>query len=163
MKIANKTKITLFTIPVILIVSCVVYWNIENNKFLNERKNLIIGSYVIDLERTNLGIYSDSIDLYKNLTLTFHKNMTFVMNQKVPFIADSSGIWEVGGMNKWCVLYYTSFVEKYNKEVGDQFTVPYLDNGDRIMYINSLTPQASQLRLTDMQRVYFKKILNTLN
>lgn len=116
-----------------------------------DKKRSIIGEYKLDLYRTDLGIYKDSIEKYKHLTLTFNKDMTFPLNFPVPFMADSHGIWKVGDMNEWCKLIYPN-------NIADQFGIPYYEKGDSILYINSATPHYSQKNISDVYKIFFVKI-----
>jgi hypothetical protein len=135
----------------------IIYFQIENHKYLNKKANTLIGTFILDLERTNLGKYSDSINEYKNLTLEFKRDKTFRINKSVPFIADTAGIWKVGGMEEWAYIYYNNWKDKYDKGIpGDQITEGYLNNGDSIFYINSVTPRSDQFRNSDVHVVYFK-------
>ena len=47
------------------------------------------------------------------LILTFNRDMTFSLNFPVPFMAASHGIWEVGGMDEWCKLIYSNYINEY--------------------------------------------------
>jgi len=141
-----------------LIVAYIIFWIIENQIYLNNLTNTLIGTFVLDLERTNLGIYSDSVDIYKDLTIVFKKDKTFRLNKSVPFIADTMGTWIVGGRNRWSYIYFECFIKKYGKEApGTPITEGYFNKGDTIFYINSVTPRADQLRKSDVHVVYFKR------
>ena len=52
------------------------------------------GTYILDLKNSDLNGYEKDSALYKNLTITFRADGTFILNRDVPFIYDSSGIWE---------------------------------------------------------------------
>lgn len=134
-----------------LIIGYTLYWCISNNDYKMDKKRSIIGEYKLDIYRTELGIYKDSIDKYKHLMLTFNQDMTFSLNFPVPFMAASHGIWEVGGMDEWGKLIYSN-------NIVDQFGIPYYDNGDSILYINSATPHCSQRNQSDVYKIFFVKI-----
>ena len=141
-----------------LIVAYIIFWIVGNQIYLNNKANSLIGTFVLDLERTNLGMYSDSIDTYKDLTIEFKRNKTFKLNKSVPFIADTTGTWKVGYPSRLNYIYYDSWKAKYREEVtGDNISEGYIDKGDSIFYINSVTPRADQLRKSDVRVVYFKK------
>lgn len=137
-----------------LIIGYALYWCVSNNDYKMDKKRSIIGEYKLDLYRTDLGIYKDSIEKYKHLTLTFNKDMTFSLNFPVPFMADSHGIWKVGDMNEWCKLIYSN-------NIADQFGIPYYEKGDSILYINSATPNYSQKNISDVYKIFFCKKLNS--
>ena len=61
-----------------------------------------------------------------------------------------NGKWNVGGMGEWCEI-------EYSNTIKDQFAVPYEDNGDSILYINSATPQHSQMYKSNVYKIYFVK------
>ena len=134
-----------------LIIGYALYWCVSNNDYKMDKKRSIIGEYKLDLYRTDLGIYKDSIEKYKHLTLTFNKDMTFSLNFPVPFMADSHGIWKVGDMNEWCKLIYSN-------NIADQFGIPYYEKGDSILYINSATPHYSQRNISDVYKIFFVKM-----
>ncbi len=141
----------------VFILGYIIYFQIENHKYLKERANLIIGVYVLDTKRTNLGKYSDSIEYYRDLVIEFKKNKTFRLNKSVPFIADTCGIWKVGGMDEWSEIFYNNKILKFGKKYCDQISESYLDNEDSVMYINSVTPRADQFGKSDVSIVYFRK------
>lgn len=134
-----------------LIIGYALYWGISNNDYKMDKKRSIVGEYKLDIYRTELGAYKDSIDKYKHLILTFNRDMTFSLNFPVPFMAASHGIWEVGGMDEWCKLIYSN-------NIVDQFGIPYYDNGDSILYINSATPHYSQRNISEVYKIFFVKI-----
>ena len=53
-------------------------------------------------------------------------------------------------MGEWCEI-------EYSNTIKDQLAVPYEDNGDPILYINSATPQHSQINKSDGYKSYFVK------
>jgi hypothetical protein len=111
-----------------------------------------LGTYELDLHKTNLGNYKkDSIN-YKRLQIIFKSDSTFIMNMKVPFMYDSVGTWEAGNMQEWNYLYYASF--KYSKAgTGEQFTRP--EYADSSFLLNSSTLQKGSQSIGE---IYFKKI-----
>lgn len=141
------------------IIIIIILWTIQNKIYSKKATSSLIGTFVLDLERTDLGMYSDSIDDYKDLTIEFKKDKTFKFNKSVPFIADTIGTWEArgAGVEKWNYIYYDNWKAKYAKGItGDQFS--FIDEGDFVFYINSIIPRADQLRKSDVRVVYFKKI-----
>ena len=138
-----------------LIVAYVIFWIVGNQIFVNDKAKRYVGVFVLDLERTNLGIYSDSIDLYRDLTIELKQNKRFKLNKSVPFIADTTGKWKVGRPSKLNYIYYDNWKNEYKKGItGDWF---WLEDGN-ILCIQSITPRADQLRKSDVRVVYFKKI-----
>lgn len=110
-----------------------------------------MGKYKLDIHRTNLGIYKKKVEKYKGLILTFNADKTFSLNISVPFMAGTNGKWNIGGVGEWCEI-------EYSNTIKDQFAVPYEDNGDSILYINSATPQYSQINKSDVYKIYFVKM-----
>ncbi len=117
------------------------------------RKDILkrqLGTYIIDFQKTNLGNYYIDRELYKNLQITFNKDLTFSFNMKVPFIFDSAGTWSPskGAFEEWNWLYY-----KKNPKISTQFTEPW--KLDSVFYMNSTTPQSGK---ENIKEIYFKKI-----
>lgn len=149
-------KILIGILLFFFILGCFTLWYVNNSNTKRERKRKIVGTYTLDVTRTRLGVYADSTEYYKGLKLILRENMTFSMNMSVPFIADSSGTWKVGGMEEWSELYYDCCHNKYKEGMsGDQFSEPY--EKDSILYINSAMPKASQRDISNVGKVYFKK------
>ena len=165
-KILKKIKFMIkliFIISLGLIVGYMVFWIISKQIYIKKETNTLIGTFLLDLEKTNLGIYSDSIEDYQNLIIEFKKDKTFRFNKSVPFIADTVGTWEFGyGLEEWHYIYYDSWKLKYKEGVtGDQFSRIYKENFG--IMINSITPRADQLHKSDVRVVYFKKIEDPQN
>jgi hypothetical protein len=112
--------------------------------------NMQIGTYLLDIKRTNLGVYNKDTTLYKQLLIFFKSDSTFYLNMNVPFIYDSVGKWSVAGayIEDWNILYF-----KRNNKISDQFTSPWSE--DSIFYINSATPREGNELI---QKIYFRKI-----
>ena len=109
-----------------------------------------IGTYTLDINKTDLGVYKKDSAIYEKLTITFNKDSTFYFNMKVPFIYDSSGKWisRGNGLDDWDWLYYK------NSSIQSQFKGP-LDENDSLIYFNG-TP--SRQGFKGIQGIYFKKI-----
>ena len=146
-KMTMLIKLFLIYIQTIIIIGC-------NGNNVAKKKNFQkqLGTYVLDIRRTNLGSYAKDSDLFKNLYITFKEDSTFIMNMKTPFIYDSIGIWNVGGtgVEAWNYLSY-----KRNRNITTQFTQPW--TSDSIFYMNSTTPRDSA---DFIQEIYFKKIIS---
>lgn len=96
-------------------------WNSQTGRIENFQEQL--GTYELDIQKTNLGSYKKDSNIYKKLRITFKRDSTFIMNMKVPFMYDSIGIWEAGNMKEWNWLEFKSF--NYSKAgTGEQFTRP---------------------------------------
>ena len=134
----------------LIIIGYALYWYISDCHYKEAKFRNIVGKYKLDTNRTDLGIYKDSIYKYTYLTLTFNADYTFFLNFPVPFMNKMNGKWKVGGMGEWCEI-------EYSNTIKDQFAVPYEDNGDSILYINSATPQHSQINKSDVYKIYFVK------
>lgn len=118
-----------------------------------------LGTFVLDIQKTDLGQYRENVSTYKNLTLTFNEDYTFYFNMKVPFIYDSVGTWKSSGssIEEWNTLYYNSW--DYSKSsTGEQFT--QCCDAESTFYINSATPQSGK---ENIKRIYFKKISSEIN
>jgi len=114
-----------------------------------------VGIFVLDLEKTDLGIYSDSIELYKDLTIEFKRNGTFKFNKSVPFIADTTGYLKTARAGRWNEIYYNNWKGKITN---DQIGHIGVYDGDSIFYINSVTPRADQIGKSNVYQVFFRKI-----
>lgn len=114
-------------------------------KFLNNRE-LMVGVYMLNLSKTDLGRYSKDSVIYKNLSLELYKDGSFKFNMDVPFIYDSSGIWIKGNKNPedWNYLKYQK-----NKLISTQFDY----EGDEL-YLNSTTPKKGNQFI---QEIYFRR------
>ena len=146
------TKKSCLRTLLIIAVGYFAFWYIGNWYYLNEKERSLIGAYQLDLNRTDMGIYKDSMDCFKDLKLEFKSDGTFKMNMEVPFILSSTGTWKVGGMNRWNTIRYdTACLE-------DQISQPYLNENDTVFYINSVTPKKRERYRNGVNVVYFKKI-----
>ena len=134
-----------------LIVGYALYWCISDYYYKKGRERCIVGKYKLDIHRTNLGIYKKKVEKYKGLILTFNADKTFSLNISVPFMARTNGKWNIGGVGEWCEI-------EYSNTIKDQFAVPYEDNGDSILYINSPTPQKTYKKPTLIDKVFFVRI-----
>ena len=145
----NKTPIVFFVIIVVLAgQSCM--W--ESQKGRQESFDEQLGTYQLDIQKTNLKRYEKDSSIYKNLQIVFNADSTFKMNMKVPFMYDSIGTWEAGNMKEWNYLKYKNF--DYSKNgTGEQFTRP--EYPDSSFLLNSSTPQIGAEFIGE---IYFKKV-----
>jgi hypothetical protein len=152
MRNQNMTKKSCLRTLLIIAIGYFAFWYIGNWHYLKEKERSLIGTYQLDLNRTDMGIYKDSMDCFKDLKVEFRSDGTFKMNMEVPFILSSTGTWKVGGMNRWNTIRYdTAGLE-------DQISQPYLNENDTVFYINSVTPKKSERYRNGVNVVYFKKI-----
>ena len=115
-----------------------------------------LGTYILDIRKTALGPYSKDSNTYKNLTITFNADSSFIMNMKVPFLYDSVGSWTAGNMKEWNWLRFKSFhYGNLNEHSGSQFSRPYLKDSTVFFLINGATPQEGA---DFIQEMYFKKL-----
>jgi hypothetical protein len=115
-----------------------------------------LGTYILDIGKTALGRYSKDSTTFKNLTITFNSDSSFVMNMKVPFLYDSVGSWTAGNMKEWNWLRFKSFhYRDLNDHSGSQFTRPYLKDSTLFFLINGATPQDGA---DFIQEIYFRKL-----
>ncbi len=115
-----------------------------------------IGIYILDAPKTRLLEYGYDTAGYGNIKIEFKKDMTFLINKKVPFLFDSIGLWNSGGVDidEWNYLYYRSWsYSKYQENIGDQFS--HCCDSDSTFYINSATPQNGR---QSVREIYFKKL-----
>ena len=146
------TKKSCLRTLLIIAIGYFAFWYIGNWHYLKEKERSLIGTYQLDLNRTDMGIYKDSMDCFKDLKVEFRSDGTFKMNMEVPFILSSTGTWKVGGMNRWNTIRYdTAGLE-------DQISQPYLNENDTVFYINSVTQKKSEPYLNGVNVVYFKKV-----
>ena len=136
----------------LIVTGYFVFWHVGNRQYLKEKEKCLVGTYQLDLDRTDMGIYKDSMDCYKDLILEFKSDGTFKMNMEVPFILGSTGTWKVGGMNRWNTIRYDTL------GLEGQISQPYLDGNDTVLYFNSVTPKKSEPYLNGVNVVYFKKV-----
>lgn len=141
----------------IVFFSSIYLWiNKEKNKAKTVNFKKQLGVYALDIKKTELGIYSKKVDIYKNLQISFNLDGTFNMNMKVPFLFDSIGKWNAAGngLEDWNWLYYESWdYSKYKENIGNQFTSPW--TVDFSFYINGATPQKGE---QGIQMIYFIKV-----
>ena len=146
----KESKMKRFVIIFIsLIVGYALYWCISDYNYRYNKINSIVGIYKLDFNHTDSEIYKDSIEKYNNLRLIFNSDMTFSLSFSVPFMADTVGTWKVGGMDEWNeIVYHNDIIDQFGK----------FDDGDTIIYINSATPQHSQINKSDVYKIYFVKM-----
>lgn len=158
----KKYFVLLILVSLPIVLTC-TYFILYNSRAKEGRKNIfeqLLGVYILDINKTKLGVYSKDSIIYKNLSITLNADSTFNMNMKVPFIRDSVGRWRAGNMKEWNWLFFKSF--GYNKSMedmtnpgGTQFTRPYTENSNTYFLINSATPQDNAEVISD---IYFKKV-----
>jgi len=114
-----------------------------------------LGTYILDINRTNLGSYEKDSNIYKNLKITFNGDSTFIMNIRVPFFADSIGTWIAGNGSVYSYnqLFYKNV--DYKEMEGNQFFPPYLKGSDSIFLMNGVSANKGAEHIHE---IYFKKI-----
>ncbi len=114
-----------------------------------------LGTYILDMSRTELAEYTDDSNTYKNLTITFNQDSTFKMNIHAPFFADNCGTWIAGDglAYSYNQLFFQN--KEYKNLEGTQFFPPYLINGDTVFLINGASPVKNK---TSIQKIYFRKL-----
>lgn len=115
----------LILIVLILTVSC---YYAGNEKVFRRVFNELIGTFILNTNKTHLGGYD--IEKYKNLQITFTKDSSFYLNKKAPFIYDSVGKWlpTKGGVENWNWLFY-----KNDPNISTQFTE--VSSRDSVFYM----------------------------
>ena len=156
-----KIKSLLPTIVLGILFMLAIFLGVEYKIRADEGRrytfNELLGSYVIDLNKTKLGNeYTKDSNIYKSLSITFFPDSTFKMNKQVPFMYDSAGRWKAGNVNEWCWLLFANFKYGYNDEhPGSQFTRPYEEGSDTFFLINAATPRDNRKTISS---IYFKKV-----
>jgi hypothetical protein len=119
-------------------------------------KKEVTGTYLIDLNRTDLAEYTSNIDTYKNLSIRFNSDNTFRMNMQVPFIYDTIGRWTVSGsrLDEMNNLFFDE-LDYSGLTGGSPFTQVHYKEGDSIFYMHTPRPKEG---MNYLMRVYFKKI-----
>lgn len=134
------------TVCIGIFISCSCHNQIKERNFRNQ-----IGSYVLDVKKTDLGKYKADDSLYKKLSIIFRSDGTFSMNMDVPFIYDSSGTWTVGSaIDEWGKMIFSK-----NSKIDVQFD--YCCLGDSTFYMNSVTPKPG---FEPVYKIYFKRTGN---
>jgi hypothetical protein len=114
-----------------------------------------IGTYALDINRTELGEYKKDSNVYKNLTITFKEDSTFLMNMQAPFFADTLGTWIAGDGLAYSYNQLFFHNKEYKNLEGAQFFPPYLNGSDTIFLINGANPTKNK---TAIQKIYFRKL-----
>ena len=111
----------------------------------------LFGVYVLDIQKTDLGVYKFETEKYKNLQIIFEKDMTFRMSMSVPFAFDSCGTWEAEsfGVEDWGKVYF-----KRKNYIIDA-PLSGCCSADSTMYLNSVTPVEGK---QPVSAIYFKKL-----
>ena len=140
------------------IVFCIFsfFWmSCTNTVRKNEVFTRQIGTYILDIHRTELGEYKKDSSVYKNLKIIFRENSTFLMNVNAPFFADSLGTWIAsdGLAYSYNQLFFKN--KEYKNSEGTQFFPPYSNGSDTIFLINGASPSKNK---TSIQKIYFRKI-----
>ena len=132
-----------------ILVAWYFWYDYGNRQAAMKRFKDQVGTYFLDIRKTDLGVYSKDSALYQKLGITFKADSTFSMNMRVPFVFDSAGRWEAGGgLEDWNWLYY-----KANGNIRTQFDQCCLP--DSTFYLNSTTPQKGY---DFIQEIFFRKI-----
>jgi hypothetical protein len=125
-------------------------WTIMDKMDRQQRFRKQVGTYRLDLNKTQLSGYAKDSLLYQKLTLTFNDDSTFYMNMEVPFMYDSKGRWIAGGggLDDWNLLYY-----ERNELTPEQFESCCV--ADSTFYIDRVTPRDGA---EPVHKIYFKRI-----
>lgn len=130
---------------VIIVLLALLTLSCSDNRRIEDQ----VGTYIIDLERTNLGSYILDKEKYSKLTITFKEDLTFNCNMEVPFIFSKSGKWEIGTYDE----YELNYLIYEGCDFKDQFYQCCLDDSTFLM--NSITPRQGY---RPVNKIYFKKI-----
>lgn len=143
---------------VLIFIVALVYVRHKNNQIKGRGIifNKVLGNYILDTKKTNLGSYSKDSNLYKKLTIEFNSDSTFRMNMKVPFLFDSIGTWKAGNFNEWNWIQFKRFqYDSNNINSGSQFTKPYTEGTDTYFLLTGATPRNGAYFIED---IFFRKI-----
>jgi hypothetical protein len=105
------TLTVLISIPIIIIISYFFLYKNEVKKGREITFEKLLGSYALDISKTKLGNYTNDSNIYKDLSIKFNGDSTFIMNMKVPFLYDSIGTWKAGNLNEWNWLLFTQAIK----------------------------------------------------
>jgi hypothetical protein len=151
----NRIVILLGSISFFLTIMIGLYcwWYIHQiNEARKDNFMMQIGTYRIDMEKTDLGFYKKDSLIFSNLEITFCKDSTFSMNMSVPFLYDSIGVWIAdGGAEAWNSLDFGNNIRPDFR--GIPFTRPW--TYDSIFYIVGPTPKRGKKHIS---KLYFKKL-----
>lgn len=114
-----------------------------------------LGTYILDVTRSKLGVdYKDSL-IYKNITVMFKMDSTFIMNMKVPIFNDSIGSWTAGNglPDDYNQLFFKN--KNYKNNQGEQFFPPYLQGKDSVFLLLLTLVIKNEFQVKE---IYFKKI-----
>jgi hypothetical protein len=147
-----KTKYVIFLFVILIIPAIFLKIYFENRQATKKRFKEQLGTYKIDIQKTNLGSYENDSNTYKELTITFNSDSTFICNKKVPFMLDSIGFWKAGGsgVEEWNYLFYKEEIN--GNTISDQFDQSY--GRDSSFMINSVTPQIGE---NSVNQIFFNK------
>ncbi len=108
-----KINRTIFFFILLLGIIFLIFVRIQvlDNNSRKENHKKQIGTYFIDIKKTNFGSHSIDVNIYKKLTLVFYDNNRFEFNMKVPFINDTRGTWKSSGskIDEWNNIYFDSW------------------------------------------------------
>jgi len=123
-----KKMVVILLLPIVVgFIGDVYAWSyVPSWKVADFKKQT--GTYILDLKNSDLNGYEKDSALYKNLTITFRADGTFILNRDVPFIYDSSGIWEADSYELddaiYSEMYYHKNLAADKKErLSDQFSI----------------------------------------
>lgn len=98
-----------------------------------------VGTYELDISKSNLSSYSIDSGSYKGLQVQIKKNRTFKFSKDVPFINKQSGTWYVKGVKD--LLAETNYcMFNYGDNEGDDF----VQNGSDYIIMEQPVPKTNQ-------------------
>ena len=150
----NRKSVIVLIASVLLILALSTYWYIaaknSDQRVAGKRFQKLLGTYTLDITKTELGLYKKDTALYRNLRITFKPDSTFAISMQAPFIYDSAGTWIAGsaGLDEWNWLNY-----KRNPLISTQFDD--CCSPDSTVLLNSVTPQEGN---EPVYKLWFKRM-----
>lgn len=119
-----------------------------------EAFDLQVGTYILDIEQTDFSSTPLNSHDYKNLTVQFKEDATFIFSQNAPFIWDSCGTWfirnDMDGFNN-C---YMNFAKDPDDSVPFGF-YPYDPNQSNSIMFNGFPSKTHEYYI---QTIFFIKL-----
>ena len=136
----------LVAVTVLACASC----KYQNDKSRRENFQRHVGTYILDIRKTDMGAYRTDSGLYKDIKIYFLPDSTFFLSKSVPFLYDSAGTWTAAGseIDDWNYLHFGG-------RPGVDIPFDVCCDADSTFYLNSVTPRPNKPAISV---IYFKRI-----